>query len=286
MSKKRGEKKIEGSTIKMPRKIIETKSQGSCKPTLTILGSGAAIPQEDRNAPGLLLTDKVNKLYFLIDCGSGILRQIIRSGNHFTQVSHLFLSHLHVDHASDVPALFQAKALYPSPHDLKIFGPPGTFIFCDAIVRTVFSHLEGRIAFEVVDIEEGRVVTGPNWEVICTKVNHFEIEAFAYRFEIGNKAVVYSGDTAPCDNLKKLVIEADLLVHECSYMDDSPQELLRGHSTPSQVAELAQACGVKKICLTHFYPETAKREEEILQIVRATFSGEVLIAHDLLQITF
>jgi len=184
-----------------------------------------------------------------------------------------------------VPALFQAKALNPSPHDLKIFGPPGTFAFCDAIVRTVFSHLEGRIAFEVADIEEGRVVTGPNWEVTCTKVDHFRIEAVAYRFEFGDKAVVYSGDTAPCENLKRLATEANLLVHECSFLDDSPQELLRGHSSPSKVAELAQACRVKKLCLTHFYPETAKRKEEILQIVHAKFSGEVLIAHDLLQIT-
>ena len=269
----------------MPRKIIEIKSQGSCNPTLTILGSGVAIPQEDRNAPGLLLTDKIKQLYFLIDCGSGVLRQIVRSGYHYTQVSHLFLSHLHVDHASDVPALFQAKALYPSPHDLKIFGPPGTYSFCDAIVQNLFPYLEGSTDFKVSEVEEGRVVGGSNWEVTCTKVDHFRIEAIAYRFEFGDKAVVYSGDTAPCENLKRLATEANLLVHECSFLDNSPQELLRGHSSPSIVAELAQACRVKKLCLTHFYPETATRKEEILQIVRAKFSGEVLIAHDLLQIT-
>ncbi|MFQ6126081.1 MAG: MBL fold metallo-hydrolase [Candidatus Heimdallarchaeota archaeon] len=269
----------------MSNNIIKTRSQGYCNPILTILGSGVAIPQEDRNAPGLLLTDKGTQLYFLIDCGSGVLRQIVRSGNHYTQISHLFLSHLHVDHTSDVPALFQAKALYPSPHDLKIFGPQGTYAFCNAIVQNLFPYLEGRTDFKVAEVEEGRIIGGPNWEVTCTKVDHFRIEAVAYRFVIENKAIVYSGDTAPCENLKRLATKADLLVHECSFMDDSPQELLRGHSTPTKVAVLAQACKVKKLCLTHFYPETTNREEEILKIVRAKFNGEVFIAKDLLQIT-
>jgi len=246
------------------------------------------IPQADRNAPGLLLTDMKKKLYFLIDCGSGSLRQIVRSGTHYTQVSHLFLSHLHVDHAAGVPALFQAFSLKmdPPPHFLNIFGPPGTHTFCEAIVQNVFPYLEERITFNVAEVEEGRVVAGSNWQVVCTKVDHFSIKAVAYRFEIGDKAFVYSGDTAPCENLKRLATEADLLVYECSYMDDAPQDQLRGHSTPSQVAELAQASKVEKLCLTHFYPETAKREKEILQIVRDKFSGEVLLAQDLLQIAF
>lgn len=269
--------------------LISTDSDSfrSCNPMLTILGSGVAIPQANRNAPGLLLLENTNQLNFLIDCGSGIPRQIIRSGFHYNQISHLFLSHLHADHGAGVPALFQALALESPPPPLKIYGPLGTTAFCEAIVQTVFSSLEGKITFEVTEVEEGHVAAGQNWEVKCTKVKHFQINAIAYRFEICGKVFVYSGDTAaPCENLKRLATEADLLVHECSHLDDPPLDQLKGHSTPSQVAELAQASKVKKLCLTHFYPEAAKRTKKILRQVRAKFNGEVLIAQDLLQIAF
>lgn len=253
--------------------------------TLTILGSGVAIPQADRNAPGLLLTDEQNNLYFLIDCGSGSTRQVVRSGVHYTQISHLFLSHLHADHAADIPALFQALALDPPPHVLEIFGPPGTLSHCQIIVQKVFPFLENRLSFKVTEVEDGRVVGGTNWQVTCTKVEHFGLAALAYRFEVRDRVVVYSGDTAPCENLKRLAVGADLLVHECSYLNGASHDFLRGHSTPSQIAELVNVCKVGKLCLMHFYPEVARRLDVVLQQVRAQFSGEVILARDLLQIT-
>jgi len=252
--------------------------------TLMVLGSGVGIPQANRNASGLLLSEKNRKLCFLIDCGSGIPRQVIRSGTHYTQISHLFLSHLHVDHASGVPSLLQALTLDSSSRHLQIFGPPGTSSFCDTIIKILFPSLEEYVSIEVTEVEEGRVVTGPDWQVNCTMVQHFRVEALAYRFEINNKNFVYSGDTAPCESLKRLASETNLLVHECSFLDNAPEDQLKGHSTPSQVAEIARMCNVKKLCLTHFYPETAKRISEILQLVRNTFNGEILIAHDLLQL--
>jgi ribonuclease BN (tRNA processing enzyme) len=208
----------------------------------------------------------------------------MRSGTHYTQISHLFLSHLHVDHAAGVPPLFQALALDPSSRPLKIFGPPGTSAFCDAIIKILFPSLEEYVSFEVTEVEEGLVVAGSDWQVICTMAQHFRVKAIAYRFELGEKNCVYSGDTAPCESLRRLATETNLLVHECSFMDNAPEDQLRGHSTPSQVAEIARAGRVKRLCLTHFYPEVARRTREVFQLVRAKFAGEVLIAQDLLQL--
>ncbi len=260
---------------------IQFKTSG---PIVTILGSGAAIPQTDRNAPGLLLTDRQNKLTYMIDCGSGSTQQVVRTGIPYTQITHLFLSHLHPDHTAELPALLQALALDTPPHVLEIFGPIGTKFFCQTIVQTLFPLLETRVSFNVTEVEEGCIVIGSNWDVMCTQVEHFGLNALAYRFKFNNRIMVYSGDTAPCESLKRLSVNANLLIHECSILDDASEELFEGHSSPSQVAELARDCKVEKLCLTHFYPEVARRTNKILKQVQTEYNGKIILARDLLQI--
>jgi ribonuclease BN (tRNA processing enzyme) len=64
-------------------------------------------------------------------------------------------------------------------------------------------------------------------------------------------ALVYSGDTTGCDGLIELARGADCLIVECAAPDDAP---IGKHATPSSVARVAQAAGVRRVILTHFYP--------------------------------
>jgi ribonuclease Z len=66
------------------------------------------------------------------------------------------------------------------------------------------------------------------------------------------RKIVLSGDTAPCDIVRVAAHEADLLVHEATFLDEEADRALQtGHSTARQAAELARDAQVRMLALTH-----------------------------------
>src|ERR671924_1875638 len=69
------------------------------------------------------------------------------------------------------------------------------------------------------------------------------------------RKVVLTGDTAPCDMTRLVAWEADLLVHEATFMDEDAERAAETrHSTALQAAELAAAANVTMLALTHISP--------------------------------
>jgi ribonuclease BN (tRNA processing enzyme) len=66
-----------------------------------------------------------------------------------------------------------------------------------------------------------------------------------------------------------------LMICESALPDD---QKIDGHLTPSLAGRMAQAAGVKRLVLTHFYPacETVDIENQC----RTTYNGELLLARD------
>jgi ribonuclease Z len=69
------------------------------------------------------------------------------------------------------------------------------------------------------------------------------------------RKLVLTGDTAPCDMTRLVAWEADLLVHEATFLEeDSERAAETRHSTAAQAAELAAAAGARMLALTHISP--------------------------------
>ena len=69
---------------------------------ITMLGTGAALPDPDRGQSALLITTESGK-HYLFDCGEGATRQMVRADINPADVGLVFLTHLHHDHISDFP---------------------------------------------------------------------------------------------------------------------------------------------------------------------------------------
>ena len=66
---------------------------------LIVLGSGTTVPSALRNAAGYYLA--VHNQEFLIDCGSGVLVQLERTGKSYRTLDAVFITHTHPDHIGD-----------------------------------------------------------------------------------------------------------------------------------------------------------------------------------------
>jgi ribonuclease BN (tRNA processing enzyme) len=107
-------------------------------------------------------------------------------------------------------------------------------------------------------------------------MNHTE-ESLAYRITARDgTSFVYSGDTDMCENLIALARDTDLLICESALPDDKK---VSGHLTPSQAGQIATAANVKKLVLTHFYPECDA--VDMAAQCRKTFQGPLVLAEDL-----
>jgi ribonuclease Z len=93
--------------------------------------------------------------------------------------------------------------------------------------------------------------------------------------------VVYSGDTEPCENLIKIAKNADVLIHDATYIEQRDNRM---HSGAKEAALIAKEANVNKLILTHFsrrYTDLKELEEEAKKIFPNT-----IIAKDLMKIDF
>lgn len=78
--------------------------------------------------------------------------------------------------------------------------------------------------------------------------------------------VVYSGDTKPCDNMLEISKDADLLIHDGTFLEE---EESKAHAGVRQAAKTARDANVKQLVLTHIsrrYTDPKELEEEARKI--------------------
>ncbi|MGA8381282.1 MAG: MBL fold metallo-hydrolase, partial [Stellaceae bacterium] len=77
---------------------------------LVFLGTAAAVPSAERGLPALYVGSGPER--FLIDCGEGTQRQLLRAGLGFRGLAHVLLTHAHLDHVAGLAGLVATRALW------------------------------------------------------------------------------------------------------------------------------------------------------------------------------
>src|ERR1700690_3092034 len=91
---------------------------------VTLLGTGNPRPVMSRFGPSILVEAGKQKLLF--DCGRGATQRLYQLKIPFTEVTGLFLTHLHSDHTVGIPDLWLTGWVMGRDTPLPVWGPKGT----------------------------------------------------------------------------------------------------------------------------------------------------------------
>ncbi len=249
---------------------------------ITFLGTGSAMPTGERFQTGLLLESGEHRL--LVDCGSGALHGLAATDVGYEGVDTLLLSHHHLDHVSDIPVLMKARWL-AGEESLTVVGPEGTGQLIEGLLD-VHEYMQDRLDLTIRELDP---TDGPfdiaGFEVDAMETRH-SMYCLAYRFQESEEGppFVFSGDSEAFDELIEFADGAAVLVHDCSFPDDVD---VSNHPTPTILGETLAAADVDvgRVYLTHLYPHTEGRHEEMLDSIAEHYDGDVRFARDGLSVS-
>ena len=244
---------------------------------LTILGSGTGVPSAYRNSASYFVEMPDARL--MMDCGAGTVHALARYGLPWEEITHLFISHFHVDHVGELASLFFAfrygmKTERTAP--LTVIGPSGLDRVIDGLKLAFGAKIfEPKFPVEVRMVAPGeRVELGPDATLSVAKTIHTP-ESLAVRIESQGHSLCYSGDTGYDEELARFFSGADLLISECSFRQ--PHKSAR-HLSISEAARLADLAEVARLIVTHFYFDV--NEPELKAELESDYAGEVIIGRD------
>jgi ribonuclease BN (tRNA processing enzyme) len=256
---------------------------------ITFLGTGSAMPLPDRHQTGLLVdptTTHEDARPVLVDCGAGVLHRLAGTDVGYEGVSTVLLTHHHLDHVADLLPLVKARWL-AGEEFLEVVGPLGTSALVDGLLD-VHEYLDGRIDLRV------REVTPESFTIAGMPVSAYEtrhsMRCLAYRFEGPSRPTastdadgpetadfVFSGDSEAFEGLAAFADGAAVLAHDCSFPDDVD---VSNHPTPSQLGAALAGHTFGRVYLTHQYPHTEGRHDEMLASIASAYDGDVRVARD------
>ncbi|MGB9497666.1 MAG: MBL fold metallo-hydrolase [Dissulfuribacterales bacterium] len=250
---------------------------------IIILGSGTGVPSIRRAGPATCL--RVEGQTLLIDSAAGTLRQLVRAGISYDTLDILLYTHFHPDHIGELaPFIFATR--YPLGYKrnspVTVMAAKGLKRFYQSMIQAFGQWVEpepGKVFFEEIPQEMSAAMQLPPLTIRSAPTNHTP-QSLAYRIETSSgRSVVFSGDTDFCDELIELAQGTDLLVSECAAPEGYK---IPGHLTPSEAGKIAQAAGVKRLLLNHFYPNCD--EHDLITPCSKVYKGPIILSEDFMRL--
>jgi ribonuclease Z len=264
---------------------------------VVLLGTGTPNPEPEHSGPAVAVISGDH--VYIVDCGPGVVRRAAQAKIRMDQLTRLFVTHLHSDHTAGLPDFIFTPAVTGRKGALEIYGPRGIRPMKDHVmaawkedVNIRLHGLEPAVAAGYVvhthEIKPGEVYRDDAARVTAIPVPHGAWrDAYGYRFDVGGKSIVVSGDTTYSPKLLEAARGCDILIHEFysqkgweARTTDWRRYHAAYHTSAIDVGKLAAAAQVKKLVLYHELP-MGQPESEVLEEIRQNFHGEVVYGHDL-----
>lgn len=277
---------------------------------LTLLGTGTPSPSLKRKSSGYLI--ELPGKTVIVDLGGGAYQRFLETGLRPTDVTHLFVSHLHSDHILDIPHLVlgrwdQSDGTLPP---LKVFGPPPLAKTFDRFfgpdgafgpdIRSRCEHVASLAIFAarggtpprrpptayLQEMEPGDLLEEDGLRVFVGRAQHFAplLGCYCYRFKTDIADVVYTGDSGFSQAVIEFANGCDVLIAMCQYLEGTPLPIKARATAAShiEVARMAQMASVRTLVLSHLSEQfddphaKARAHREMA----ALFQGDIVWGED------
>jgi ribonuclease Z len=146
---------------------------------LVFLGTAAAAPLAERGSPALYVGRGPER--FLIDCGEGTQRQLLRAGLGFRGLHRVLLTHVHLDHIGGLAGLVATRSLFGIDEPLEIIGSGETLAHVGHYLALMVGR-SGAAGYQLRAVGPGLVATWPGWRLEAFAVPHRRTQSLAWHF--------------------------------------------------------------------------------------------------------
>jgi len=145
---------------------------------LTFLGTSSGVPTRARNVSGMALRLPERAEVWLFDCGEATQHQLQRTPLKMSQITRIFITHLHGDHLFGLMGLLATCGLAGQGQEIHLYAPDGLEEYvrtCARLSRTTLAD-----SLQIQTIEPGEIYRDEQFKVTCQPLKH-RIPAYGFR---------------------------------------------------------------------------------------------------------
>jgi ribonuclease Z len=148
---------------------------------VVFLGTSASAPSIRRGLPAAVVMHKEYR--FLVDCGEGTQRQLLRSGLGFRRMDKILLTHGHLDHILGLAGLASTFSRWEMIDHMDIYGGRWALDRVEALMGVVFGRYRPPIRLVLNDLQPGIIMEDDSFQLSAFPVTHRGPGNFGFVFQ-------------------------------------------------------------------------------------------------------
>jgi len=149
---------------------------------VVFLGTSASAPSAQRGLSSAVVIAGEHR--FMIDCGEGTQRQILRSGLGFRRLDKILLTHGHLDHILGLGGLASTLGRWEALEALNIYGGAQTLKRVHGLMEVVFGENQiPNVGIVLNEISPSVLFESKQFELTAFSVQHRGSDCFGFNFE-------------------------------------------------------------------------------------------------------